>query len=109
MSELKQGEITSAIRFFLRTTISPAGYRVNKWKVLSIWYNGSWIHSINGNKADHHAHFAPAQLEFPIKRFLGMTVKAMKPRDYDEPAEGLGDRLVLLGLGESCSLQGAGP
>jgi L-ascorbate metabolism protein UlaG (beta-lactamase superfamily) len=30
-----------------------------------------------------------------------------RPRDYDEMAEGLGGRLVLLGLGESYSLRGA--
>jgi hypothetical protein len=44
---------------------------LEEWRFLSAWYNGSWIHSINGNKADHHVHFAQAQLEFPIKGFIG--------------------------------------
>jgi hypothetical protein len=64
-----------------------AEFWLREWRLLSLWHNGSWIHSINGNNADHHVQFTRVQLEAPIKGFIGAGAEYIlyiADRRYDD-------------------------
>ena len=52
-----------------------AEFRLNNYRFLSLWQQGHWIHSINGNKADHFVSLTRARLDYPIKSFIGGGVE----------------------------------
>ena len=55
-----------------------AGYKfgaqffLSKWEFLSLWHEGHWIHSINGNKADHYVNLTRVKLDYPLKWYFGL-------------------------------------
>jgi hypothetical protein len=48
-----------------------AEFRLGRWDFLSLWHTGHWIHSINGNKADHYVNLTRVIIEFPITSSIG--------------------------------------
>jgi len=49
-----------------------AEFRLNRYEFLSLWHEGHWIHSINGNAADHLVSLTRVKLDYPIKGFIGV-------------------------------------
>jgi len=52
-----------------------AEFWLNKYEFLSLWQEGHWIHSVNGNKADHLVNLTRAKLDYPIKGFIGIGLE----------------------------------
>jgi hypothetical protein len=64
-----------------------AKFWMDRWEFLSLWHQGHWIHSINGNRADHWVNFTRARIEFPIRGFLGGGIDYvlyLAERDYKD-------------------------
>jgi hypothetical protein len=55
-----------------------AGYKfgaqffLGDWEFLSLRHDGYWIHSINGNKADHYVNLTRIRLDYPLKGYFGI-------------------------------------
>jgi hypothetical protein len=63
-----------------------AGFWLDGREFLALRQEGYWIHSINGNKADHYVTILRAKLEFPIKGFFGGGIEYIHytaDRNYD--------------------------
>lgn len=64
-----------------------ADFWFHRWEFLSLWHQGHWIHSVNGNKADHYVNFTRAKIEIPIKGFIGAGIDYIMyvaDRNYDD-------------------------
>jgi hypothetical protein len=48
-----------------------AEFWLKRWEFFAFMHEGHWIHSINGNRADHYVNFTRVKIEFPVKGFIG--------------------------------------
>jgi hypothetical protein len=51
-----------------------ADFWLDRWEFLSLWHQGHWVRSVNGNRAQHYVNFTRAKIEFPIRGFIGAGV-----------------------------------
>jgi hypothetical protein len=64
-----------------------AQFWLENWEFLSLWHEGYWIHSVNGNKADHYVNLSRAKLDYPLRGFLGLGAEYIlyiAERNYEE-------------------------
>jgi hypothetical protein len=62
-------------------------FRLRKWDFMTLMHEGFWIHSVNGNKADHYVNLTRVKVDFPIKSFFGAGIDYVlyiADRDYEE-------------------------
>jgi len=64
-----------------------AQFWLNGWEFLSLWHEGYWIHSVNGNKADHYVNFSRVKLDYPLKWYFGLGAEYilyLADRNYED-------------------------
>ena len=67
-----------------------AQFWLDDWEFLSLWHEGHYIHSINGNKADHHVNLSRIKLDYPLRWYFGIGaeyVLYLADRNYQDYAD----------------------
>ena len=64
-----------------------ARFILDDWEFLALEHDGYWIHSINGNKADHYVNLTRVRIDYPFKGFFGLGAEYilyLADRNYED-------------------------